>query len=104
MSARQSSAKRNVRPPAVAGQFYTDDPGELRAEVNFFIAAAKVPLGKMPKGRDRTTCGLHLLRPYCWLRVCVSGAGARGHPAGGFAGAFASHGISRAGGEQRGRV
>lgn len=38
-----------VRPPAVAGRFYPDDPVELRAMVNGFLAAAKVVTGKTPK-------------------------------------------------------
>jgi MEMO1 family protein len=38
-----------VRPAAVAGQFYPDDPEELRAEVNHFLAGAKPGTGKIPK-------------------------------------------------------
>ena len=38
-----------VRPPAVAGQFYPDDPEELRSEVKDFIAAAKTDTDKIPK-------------------------------------------------------
>jgi len=38
-----------TRPPAVAGQFYPDDPVELRKMVKGFLAAAKVITGKIPK-------------------------------------------------------
>jgi MEMO1 family protein len=38
-----------VRQPAVAGQFYPDDPEELRTEVKDFIAAAKTGADKIPK-------------------------------------------------------
>ena len=38
-----------VRQPAVAGQFYPDDPEKLRMEVNDFIAAAKTDTDKIPK-------------------------------------------------------
>jgi MEMO1 family protein len=38
-----------VRLPAVAGQFYPDDPEELRSEVKGFIAAAKSTSDKIPK-------------------------------------------------------
>jgi len=38
-----------MRPPAVAGQFYPDDPAELRAMVKNFLAAAKTTAGKIPK-------------------------------------------------------
>ena len=38
-----------VRPPAVAGQFYPDDPAELREMANGFLAAAKTATGKIPK-------------------------------------------------------
>jgi len=38
-----------VRPPAVAGQFYPDDPVELRTMVEDFLAAAKTATGKIPK-------------------------------------------------------
>jgi hypothetical protein len=38
-----------VRQPAVAGQFYSDDPEELRSEVKDFIAAAKTTIDKIPK-------------------------------------------------------
>lgn len=37
-----------VRPPAVAGLFYPRDPGELRAEVEAFLAAADPPPGPAP--------------------------------------------------------
>ncbi len=38
-----------MRLPAVVGQFYPADPGELRAEVTAFLAAAKTAEGKIPK-------------------------------------------------------
>ena len=38
-----------VRPPAVAGQFYPDDPAELRTMVEGFLAAAKAATGRIPK-------------------------------------------------------
>jgi MEMO1 family protein len=39
----------SVRPAAVAGQFYPDDPEELKAEVNRYLAEAKAPEGAAPK-------------------------------------------------------
>ena len=36
-------APASIRPPAVAGQFYTDDPTRLAAEVKAFIEAAGTP-------------------------------------------------------------
>lgn len=38
-----------IRATAVAGQFYPADPDELRAEVNGFLAAAKVIVNQTPK-------------------------------------------------------
>lgn len=38
-----------LRQPAVAGQFYPDDPEELRTEVKDFIANAKTGTDKIPK-------------------------------------------------------
>ena len=38
-----------VREPAVAGQFYPDDPGELRALVSRFLEAAECTEGTPPK-------------------------------------------------------
>jgi AmmeMemoRadiSam system protein B len=38
-----------VRQPAVAGQFYPEDPVELKMEVNRFLAAAKTGAGQIPK-------------------------------------------------------
>jgi MEMO1 family protein len=38
-----------VRPTAVAGQFYPADPGQLRAEVEFHLAAARVETSAAPK-------------------------------------------------------
>jgi MEMO1 family protein len=46
---RSGSDGPAVRPPAVAGQFYPDNPKELRAEVNYFITAAKMGADKIPK-------------------------------------------------------
>jgi AmmeMemoRadiSam system protein B len=39
----QSAHTRRVREPAVAGRFYPRDPGELRAQVESFLAAAAIP-------------------------------------------------------------
>ncbi len=39
-----------VRPPAVAGQFYPDDPRRLEAEVKGLLAAAVAPRGERPLG------------------------------------------------------
>jgi hypothetical protein len=38
-----------TRPPAVAGQFYPDNPAELRSMVKDFLATAKTADGKIPK-------------------------------------------------------
>jgi len=38
-----------VRPAAVAGQFYSDDPGALRRQVDHFLADAPAPEGEPPK-------------------------------------------------------
>ena len=40
---------RAIRPPAVAGAFYPDDPGELRETVEGLLAAAPRPAGPRPK-------------------------------------------------------
>jgi MEMO1 family protein len=39
----QVTAGESVRPPAVAGQFYTDDPTRLAEQVKAFIEAAETP-------------------------------------------------------------
>ena len=39
----KTGAATSIRPPAVAGQFYTDDPTRLAAEVKAFIEAADTP-------------------------------------------------------------
>jgi MEMO1 family protein len=46
---QQNGSQQRVRPPAVAGQFYPDDPDELRAEVNRYLTATPGPPGAMPK-------------------------------------------------------
>jgi AmmeMemoRadiSam system protein B len=46
---RAAWLSENVRPPAVAGMFYPRDPGELRAEVLRFLAAAAAPAAAAPK-------------------------------------------------------
>jgi len=46
---RMPSDTPATRPPAVAGQFYPDDPAELRAMVKDFLATAKTVAGKIPK-------------------------------------------------------
>ena len=46
---KSASSDPTVRQPAVAGQFYPDDPEELRSEVKGFIAAAKTGTDKIPK-------------------------------------------------------
>jgi MEMO1 family protein len=49
MNSKQHSNKLTVRLAAVAGQFYPDDPVELRDEVNRYLAAAKVATETVPK-------------------------------------------------------
>jgi MEMO1 family protein len=46
---KTSSATPAVRAPAVAGQFYPDDPAKLRTMVTGFLATAKTVTGKSPK-------------------------------------------------------
>ena len=38
-----NTMNRSVRRPAVAGQFYTSDPDELRREIEAYLAAASPP-------------------------------------------------------------
>jgi len=40
---------RNVRPPAVAGRFYPDNPVELRRMIEYFLREAAAPIGSGPK-------------------------------------------------------
>jgi AmmeMemoRadiSam system protein B/AmmeMemoRadiSam system protein A len=40
--------EERVRPPAVAGQFYPDDPAKLEAAVQAFLSAAEPPAGPRP--------------------------------------------------------
>jgi AmmeMemoRadiSam system protein B len=51
MRAQSKSASKTlvVRLPAVAGQFYPDNPEELRSMVNGFLAKAETASGKIPK-------------------------------------------------------
>ncbi len=49
MNAKNDPDRAAVRVPAVAGQFYPADPGELRAEVNRYVAAARVTDEPIPK-------------------------------------------------------
>jgi hypothetical protein len=46
---KMPSGAVTVRPPAVAGQFYPDDPAELREMANGFLAAAKTTAEQIPK-------------------------------------------------------
>ena len=49
MNPPNASSSPTVRQPAVAGQFYPADPGELRTQVGGFIAAARIAINKTPK-------------------------------------------------------
>jgi hypothetical protein len=62
----------NVRPPAVAGQFYPANPDELRTEVSNFLAVAKPAPGKVPKAMIAPHAGYRFSGPiagsaYAWL-------------------------------------
>ena len=46
---RAHSENPRVRPPAVAGRFYDDDPDRLRADVAALLAKAPAPTGAPPK-------------------------------------------------------
>lgn len=39
----------NIRPPAVAGQFYPDNPAELRRRIEHFLREPDAPTGSSPK-------------------------------------------------------
>lgn len=45
---RPNETSKGIRRPAVAGQFYPDDPDALRAEVDYYLARCK-PLDTAPK-------------------------------------------------------
>jgi MEMO1 family protein len=69
---KPGSERPVVRQPAVAGQFYPNNPEELRSEVNYFITAAKAATDKIPKAVIAPHAGYMYSGPiagsaYAWL-------------------------------------
>ena len=54
-----------IRPPAVAGMFYRNNPDRLRTEVLDLLAEVAPPRKPTPKALDRAACRLYLLGQRC---------------------------------------
>jgi len=63
-----------IRPAAVAGMFYPDNPVVLKQTLADLLAHPERPAGAFAEGTDRAACGLYLLGAGRCQRLCAVGA------------------------------